>query len=140
MVPVGTITFIFIPSHVDYYTSHIPDTTDLQAAGGSLQRASPRIPQALTILVNFPQFWKMCFDMVKTGSGYEFKYRILAPGTNLRESGLIPDSVDIANLPKAIGGGAISFDENGKEDETCTQGVRHPTLSEFLKSLGEGEI
>ena len=75
--------------------------------------------------------------MCKAGSGYEFDYDILASGTNLRESDLIPDSIDIAILPKAIGGAATSVDEDGKEDETYTRGVRHPTLSEFLKGLGE---
>ena len=75
--------------------------------------------------------------MVKAGSGYEFKYEILAPGTSLRESDLIPDSIDIAVLPKVIGGEATSVDEDDEEDETYTRGIRHPTLSEFLKGLGE---
>ena len=78
----------------------------------------------------------MCFDMIKAGSGYDFKYEIFAPGTNLSESDLISDSIDIAILPKAIGGEAIAVDEDGEEDETYTRGVRHPTLSEFLKGLG----
>ena len=79
----------------------------------------------------------MCLDMIKAGSGYTFDFEALAPGTDLRKHASIMDLIDIAILPKAIGGDATSFDNNGKEDETCTLGVEHPTWSAFLKGLGE---
>ena len=80
----------------------------------------------------------MCVDMVRAGAGFEFEYEILVPGTDLRGRASIADLVDVALLPKAIGGDAVSKDEDGKEDETCTRNMKHPTLTEFLERL-EGE-
>ena len=88
-------------------------------------------------MVNFPFLWKMCLDMLKAGSGVEFKFEILAPGTDLRVRASVADAVDVAMLPKAIGGHAVSVDAEGNEDETYTLGVQHPTLSAFLKKLEE---
>ena len=109
----------------------------MQAAGDVLKRATPPIPNSLRILVNFPLFWKMLIDMVKAGSGYSFNYEIFVPGADLRERASITDIVDIAMLPKAIGGDAVSIDKDGNEDETCTRGIEIPTLSQFLNSLEE---
>ncbi len=91
------------------------------------------------MLVNFPLFWKMVIDMVKAGSGYEFNYEILVPGADLRERASIADLVDIAILPKSIGGEAVfvSVDADGNKDENDVRGVEHPTLSGFLETLGE---
>ena len=110
---------------------------DLQAGGDALGRACPVPAGTITFLVNFPIFAKMVLDMIKAGSGFTFDFEALAPGTDLRKHASIVDLIDIAILPKAIGGDATSFDENGKEDETCTLGVEHPTWSAFLKGLGE---
>ena len=100
-----------------------------------MKRATPPRAEAITFLVNFPLFWKMCLDMVKAGSGYEFNFEILVPGTDLRERASVSDLVDVAMLPKAIGGDAVSKGPDGKEDETYTLGIGHPTLSAFLKGL-----
>ena len=102
-----------------------------------MKRVTPPIAEGLRFLVNFPLFWKMCLDMVKAGSGYEFNFEILVPGTDLRERASVSDLVDVAMLPKAIGGDAVSKGPDGKakEDETYTLGIGHPTLSAFLKGL-----
>lgn len=120
-----------------YGASLTARTTDLQAAGDVGSRVSPRTAGAMTFLVNFPVFWKMCLDMVKAGSGIEIDYEILVPGTDLRKFSSVTDVVDVAMLPKAIGGDVASIDEDGKEDETYTVGVGHPTLSAFLNGFGE---
>ena len=100
-----------------------------------MERATPRIANGVTFLVNFPMFWKMCLDMMRVGSGYEFNYEILVPGTDLRERSSITEKVDIALIPKAIGGDAVCIDTDGKEDETCTRGFHYPRLSAFLEGL-----
>ena len=111
-------------------------STDLQAAGDVMKRATLQLDcRGVRFLVNFPSFWKIIIDMVRAGSGLELSYEILAPGTNLHEHASVVDIVEIANLPKAIGGEAVSVDEDGNEDETYTRGVGQPTLSEFLKRL-----
>ena len=86
-------------------------------------------------MVNFPVYGRMCLDMLKAGSGYTFNFEALVPGTDLRKHASITDLFDIAMLPKAIGGDAISVGKDGKEDETCTLDVEFPTLSAFLKGL-----
>ena len=100
-----------------------------------MERATPRSANSVTFLVNFPTFWKMCMDMMRAGSGYEFNYEILVPGTDLRERSSITEKVDIALLPKVIGGDAVCVDTDGKEDETCTRGFPYPRLSAFLEGL-----
>ena len=75
--------------------------------------------------------------MVRAGSGIDINCEILVPGTNLRELSTVTEVVDVAKLPRAIGGDAVSFDKDGKEDDTYTLGVEHPTWSEFLKGFGE---
>ena len=73
---------------------------------------------------------------VGTAAGVgKLEVEILTPGTNLREHAPISAIVDVATLPKAIGGDAVFIDEDGKEDETCTRGVAHPTVSTFLADL-----
>ena len=104
-------------------------------------RAFPHSAGDITFLVNFPAYAKMVLDMIKAGSGYVFNFEALVPGTDLRKHASFIDLVDVTILPKAIGGDATSFDKNGKEDETCTLGVDHPTLSDFLRRTGgEGSI
>ena len=117
--------------------ANIRANTDSQAGADAIIRSFPDPAGTITFLVNFPAFVKMCLDMIKAGSGYTFDFEALAPGTDLRKHESVMDLIDIGILPKAIGGDATSFDENGKEDETCTLGVEHPTLSAFLKGLGE---
>ena len=78
---------------------------------------------------------KMCLDMIRAGSGYTFNFEALVPGTDLRSRPSVTELVDVALLPKAIGGDKVTVDENGEEDETCTRGAGHPRLSEFLQEL-----
>ena len=111
---------------------------DLQAGGDALNRAVPSLAKGLRFLVNFPVFWKMCLDMIRAGAGFEFEYEILVPGTDLRGQASVADLVDVALLPKAIGGDAVSVDDDDKEDETCTRNMNQPTLTEFLKGLEGG--
>ena len=117
--------------------TNIRANADLQEGGDALGRACPIPAGTITFLVNFPAYVKMCLDMIKAGSGFTFDFEALAPGTDLREHASVVDLVDIAILPKAIGGDAISIDKDSKEDETCTLDVDHPTWSAFLKRLGE---
>ena len=102
-----------------------------------MKRVTPPVREGVRVLVNFPSFWKMVIDMVKAGSGYEFNYEILVPGTDLRERASIAELVDIAILPKSIGGEAVSVDADGNEDENNVRGVEQPTLSALLEKLGE---
>ena len=102
-----------------------------------MKRVFPSLSGGIRFLINFHLFWKMCLDMIKAGSGFQFNHEILTPGTDIRTRTSITDIVDIAMLPKAIGGDAVSVDEDGKEDETYTRGLRFPTLSAFLEGLGE---
>ena len=105
-----------------------------------MKRVTPPMPQGVRVLVNFPLFWKMVIDMVKAGSGYEFNYEILVPGTDLRERASIAELVDIAILPKSIGGEAVSVDADGNEDENNIRGMEHPRLSAFVERLGMGGL
>ena len=107
----------------------------LQATGSALANASITGTKDITYLVNFPAFWTMCVDMVSMGSGFRFPFAIVAPGTDLRQHEEITASVDVAMLPKAIGGDAFSVDKEGKEDERCVAGFEHLRLSAFLESL-----
>ena len=44
--------------------------------------------------------------------------------------------VDVATLPKAIGGDAVTVDEEtGEEDERCCRGFEFPAVSAFVKGL-----
>ena len=117
--------------------ANIRANIDFQAGGDALERAFLESAGSITFLVNFPAYAKMCLDMLKAGSGYVFNFEALVPGTDLRKHASVLDLVDVAILPKAIGGDATSVDNESKEDETCTLGVEHPTLSAFLKGLGE---
>ena len=74
--------------------------------------------------------------MIASGGGYKFDFEILPVGCDLREMASVTALVDVAMLPKAIGGNAVSQDEEGNEDEGFSRGVGHPTISEFLRGLG----
>ena len=117
--------------------ANILANTDLQVGSEAMGRAFPNSAGSITFLVNFPAYAKMCLDMLKAGSGYVFNFEALVPGTDLRKHASVMDLVDVAMLPKAIGGDATTAGKDGKEDETCTLGVEHPTWSAFLKGLGE---
>ena len=117
--------------------ANIRANTDFQTGGDATGRAVPNPAGSITFFVNFPAFAKFVFDMIKAGSGFTFNFELLAPGTDLRKHASVLDLVDVAILPKAIGGDATSVDKDGKEDGTCTLGVERPTLSAFLKGLGE---
>ena len=117
--------------------TNIQANTDLQAGADAIRRSFPTPTGSIAFLINFPAYAKICLDMIKAGSGFTFDFEALAPGTDLREHASVMDLVDIAILPKAIGGDATSFGKDGKEDETCTLDVGHPTWSAFLKGLGE---
>ena len=117
--------------------TNVRTNADLQAGGDALGRACPVPAGTITILVNFPVFATMFLNMIKAGSGFTFAFEVLAPGTDLRKHASVMGLVDVAILPKAIGGDATSVDKDGKEDQTCTLGVEHLTLSAFVKGLGE---
>ena len=117
--------------------ANIRANADFQAGGDATGRAVPNPPGSITILVNFPVYAKMVLDMIKAGSGFSLNFEALAPGTDLRKHASVMDLIDVKILPKAIGGDATSVGDDGKEDETCTLGVEHSTLSAFLKGLGE---
>ena len=70
-------------------------------------------------------------DIMKASGGYEFKPIIVDLHTDL---GKITDVVDLANLPKVIGGSAVCTDRDGKEDKHCST-FEHPRLSAYLASL-----
>lgn len=63
------------------------------------------------------------------------KYINIAPGTDLREHEALKVGFNLKTLPKAIGGDAVTVDEEGKEDERCLRGVKHPTWNDFLTKL-----
>ena len=128
---------LYVGAHNRMSATNIRANADLQEGGDALGRACPIPAGTITFLVNFPAYVKMRLDMIKAGSGFTFDFEALAPGTDLREHASVMDLVDIAILPKAIGGDATSFGKDGKEDETCTLDVGHPTWSAFLKGLGE---
>ena len=67
---------------------------------------------------------------------------IIAPGGDLLQHEEVAAVIDdIAMLPKAIGGAAVSVDEEtGEEDVHCSRGASHPRLSAFLESLESSEI
>lgn len=61
---------------------------------------------------------------------------ILPPGTDLRQHEVVAAAVDVSMLPKAIGGEALSInEESGEEDEHFSRGIKHGSLSEFLERL-----
>ena len=69
------------------------------------------------------------------GAG-KFDFEILHDdgSTQLSSYASVTDVVDIAMLPKAIGGTKVSFvDDNGRGDETYSRGVEHPS---FLALMG----
>ena len=47
----------------------------------------------------------------------------------------VAEVVNVAILPKAIGGDAVTVDKKGEEDEHCSHGAMHPRLSVFLAEL-----
>lgn len=79
----------------------------------------------------------MMLDMVKAGSGYELaSYIILKEGVPLGLCADVTDRVDLALLPKSIGGEAVVVDENGEEDESCCSAFAHsPGWRELRDSL-----
>lgn len=61
---------------------------------------------------------------------------VLAPGNDIRKEEAVTSCVEVAMLPKAIGGDAVTIDkETDEEDDTCTRGAKHMKLSEFLATL-----
>lgn len=117
--------------------TNVPANTDLQTASSAYKRTFPDPVGNMTFFVNFPFYAKMCLDMIRLGSGYDIKFTLLSPGTDLRKHAPIADLVDVAILPKVIGGEAVSVDADGKVDESKTRGVDHLTLSAFLKGFEE---
>ena len=90
----------------------------------------------MTVMFEFPSFWKMILDMIKTGSGYVFESIILPPDTKLREQESVTNLLDVSLLPKSIGGDAVSVDdETGEQDERCVRGWKHLTVSAFVRAL-----
>ena len=104
--------------------------------GDLFKRVNPDVAGKVTYCVNCPTYWKMVLDMLAAGTGWRPTLEILVPGTNLREGAVVPETIDIAMLPKAIGGDATTVDtETGEEDEMCCRGRKHPKLSEMIKQV-----
>ena len=75
----------------------------------------------------------MALDMVAAAT--DANVEILAPGTDISTQEAVTNVVDVAMLPKAIGGSAVSIDEEGKEDERCCLGGGRKTIAEALKGI-----
>ena len=56
--------------------------------------------------------------------------KIVEPETNVDQHDEIVECVDVAMLPKSLGGEAVTVDrESGEEDDTCSKGFAYPKLS-----------
>ena len=112
-------------------------STDFQSVSSMMKRICPSRKASSTFMINVPSSWLMIVNMVKAGSGWTFSnMQLVAPGTELRTVDSIVSVVDVSDLPKAIGGDAVSVDpETGEEDERCVIGFKHLRLSEFMKKL-----
>ena len=108
------------------------------AAAFSSRRASP--------LPSVPLPWQLSFEgSASRGvasfphftpqSGYKFDFEIVPSGIDLKTHSAVTDLVDVAMLPKSIGGDRVSVDEDRNEDEHFARGVGHPSLSVFLGEL-----
>ena len=75
--------------------------------------------------------------MLAAGSGYTFDFKMLRPGTDLSKEKLVTDAVNMAMLPKAIGGEAVCVDEDGAEDENCCRGFAHVKILAFMSEFEE---
>ena len=87
----------------------------------------------------------MICDMVAMGSGMKFNFILLPNGaTEVRKLTEITDVLDLATMPKSIGGDAVSIRKDGTEDERCVCDVKHPTISAMLSGiedeLGRGGV
>ena len=100
-----------------------------------LKRVCPTRWSQVSIMLNFPTFFKMFFDMIRAGSGYEFEMVLLPTGADLKQQEAFAGVADLSLLPKAIGGDAVSVNENGEEDEACVRGFRHERLSQVVERL-----
>ena len=65
--------------------TNVPANTDLQTASSAYKRTFPDPVGNMTFFVNFPFYAKMCLDMIRLGSGYDIKFTLLSPGTDLRK-------------------------------------------------------
>ena len=73
--------------------------------------------------------------MVASASAIQSDLNILKFGADLRQQESVTRAVDVALLPKAIGGNAVTVGEDRKEDERCSRGQGQPRLSAFLSGL-----
>ena len=60
---------------------------------------------------------------------------LFEPGRDLRQEDAVTSLVDVALLPKAIGGDASSIAENGEEDERCVRGFKFPSVNDYVACL-----
>ena len=77
----------------------------------------------------------MISDLIARGQSYISLPITLTPGTDLRETESVTSIVDVAQLPKSIGGDLVTIDEDGKEDERCCRGVKQPKVWAFVKQF-----
>ena len=118
--------------------------TDAQAAVRAEMRVAPPCPGSMVFFVKcahpesemiVTQVWSE--DLGGTDA---FEFEILQDdGTDRlpsRES--IATAVDVAMLPKSIGGTKVSTDEHGMEDATYSRGVLHPSVTEILAAFAQG--
>ena len=65
---------------------------------------------------------------------------MFTPGTDLRKEKAVLSVVDIALLPKVVGGDAFTVDNDSVEDESCCANANHPTISAFVQSLEDNSV
>ena len=70
--------------------------------------------------------------MFVMGSRYQFEFEYFGKGVDLSKEESVTKCVDVAMLPKSIGGSATS----PEGDEHCCRGVGHPTIANFVAKLG----
>ena len=113
----------------------------MQMAASVSKAMAVKAPTSKTFCFGFAPHFKMIFDMIKGGSGLlQHNLHLLSAGKDLHTVEDLTTEINVASLPKAIGGDAVSLDEDGEEDETCCLGIEHPTWSAFVKGLRMDEL
>ena len=104
-------------------------------AGAAMKRAVLKTAGTERFMVNCPSMMKMGANMLVHGIGLSFGFTLFEPGRDLRQEDAVTSLVDVALLPKAIGGDASSIAENGEEDERCVRGFKFPSVNDYVACL-----
>ena len=86
--------------------------------------------------------WKFAIGIFNAGSGYSRpNLEIIVPGTDLREREDLTSVIDVAILPKAICGDAVSVEEEtGEVDECYCRGVKFGGLSGMVRKIWDESL